>query len=354
MRTSVLLVFISALTGSPACGLAFDKGVQVEPVETPEESWALLIGLNYYHDPDVSSLHFAADDAKLLKEVLIDGGFPADHVTVIADDSATPQHVVTRDDLKQQLRSICERADVNDTLVVFFSGHGFMDRDGAGYLAPQNCQRNNLAETCLPLSDVDEILTTCRAANKLLLLDCCRNDPAKGTDNTSGDVTAIFRRNKELLTIASCQREQKSFESVELKHGYFSWYVAEALQGYADQDADQLIDTNELYTYACQHVREITAEVKLQQIPEEIRQETRSVFSVVTIPPSPSVIRLAEKKPAVAVTTDPASGSGTSFWWFLTAVPVFLLAGWIMLRPRRRMRKVISGGGRRRSQVVDD
>ena len=81
------------------------------------ESWAVVIGINDYDNPNVPKLRYAVNDARSVQKALLGQGFPANRITVLLDKQATKASIerVLGDELRQKMAE-------NDRLVVFFAG----------------------------------------------------------------------------------------------------------------------------------------------------------------------------------------------------------------------------------------
>ncbi|GAF92253.1 unnamed protein product, partial [marine sediment metagenome] len=66
--------------------------------------------------------------------------------------------------------------------------YGFPDDDGQAYLAPRDCQRENLVLSALRADEVSNWLSQCRARRKLLVMDCCHaGGKALSVEGCSGE-----------------------------------------------------------------------------------------------------------------------------------------------------------------------
>jgi metacaspase-1 len=88
---------------------------------------AVLVGVDRYDRLDVPPLHGCVNDVALFRHVLKeDFGVPNEDIRVVVNERATKANIVHR------LRTMVREADVGDTVVFYFSGHGsqIRDRDG--------------------------------------------------------------------------------------------------------------------------------------------------------------------------------------------------------------------------------
>ena len=264
MRASWALLVLTAVgwwggtPGAIAAGRPVAATRRAEP--PPGRSWALLIGVDGYMT--APRLRCCGADAKLLARVLTESsGFESDRVLVLTDDQKNTAHWPVRANLVGKIPGWLRLAGPNDRVIVFFSGHGFLDAQGRMYLAPLDCDPDNLALTGVPVAHVRDYLSSCKARVKLLILDTCHSGSAKGGVSVGLRAERLgteFQKAEGLITLASCRAKEVSYEWPEKKHGAFTYWLAQGLGGRADRavegnrDGDVTLD--ELYAYVYDRV----------------------------------------------------------------------------------------------------
>jgi len=106
------------------------------------------------------------------------------------------------------------------------------------------------------LDTVYRHLDACKAAGKLLIVDCCRNTPLTESDRDASEEAIVQAFNESLnkeppkgiMMITSCAPGQPAKEAHELKHGVFTHYLLEGLKGQAT-DKDGRISVLSLFSY---------------------------------------------------------------------------------------------------------
>ncbi|MEU6064070.1 caspase family protein [Streptomyces sp. NPDC047082] len=137
----------------------------------PALSRAVLAGVSCYSK--LESLPAVANNLTDLAAVLmspLSWELPAEHCTVVAEPG-------TSHDL---LDPICRAAaEVKDTLLVYFAGHGLIDGRGDLFLGlPGSIQGRS--HTGVPYQALREILMDSRAQRHVIILDCCMSGRALG------------------------------------------------------------------------------------------------------------------------------------------------------------------------------
>jgi formylglycine-generating enzyme required for sulfatase activity/uncharacterized caspase-like protein len=235
------------ITRNQSAGQRFDAG----------NKWAVLVGVNRYLDPEINELEYCVADVRLMEKVLTERcGYESRRILVLADDQARDHLVPLRFNLDTQIRNWLLKAREGDTVLVFFSGHGFLDDRAQGFLAPKDCRKANLALSSFRTDDLRDMLLQCQASQKLLILDCCHAGGNKGADDipSSEELGGTFRKAEGLITLASCRKKQNSQEWRAKGHGLFTYFLAAGMTGLADRDGNGIVDSDELYRYTFDEV----------------------------------------------------------------------------------------------------
>lgn len=133
----------------------------------PAGTRLILIGTATYADPRLHDLPAVANNLAALLSALTDPAIGAclpAHCTTIAD-SADPSRVgVTLAE---------EAAAAEDTLIVYYAGHGLVDERGELHLGLGRTNPDHPVFTSLPFEWVRRAIAGSPARNRVLLLDCC-------------------------------------------------------------------------------------------------------------------------------------------------------------------------------------
>lgn len=145
--------------------------------------YAFVVGVN--HQGKSAKVRFAEKDAKELGVVLQSLGF---RVVLMHPDAAPDLQPTDPGRILERLAEQVSRCQPADKMVVFFAGHGGLAkvaRTGTEavedaqskemYFCPSVAEENK-PETLLRMTDVIRVLESCRAEQKLLLIDACRKD----------------------------------------------------------------------------------------------------------------------------------------------------------------------------------
>jgi hypothetical protein len=147
----------------------------------------------------------------------------------------------------------------SDLLVVSLSSHGF-EADGTAYAMPTDGLRGILEDTALDIGTIEKRLARSKAGKRLLILDACRERPS--ADGKGGDkpMTGAFRdalaKAKGQAVLASCDAGQLSYETQDLGHGVFTYYLLQALCGQANANDDGHITLGAVSDHVAKNVRD--------------------------------------------------------------------------------------------------
>ena len=241
------------------------------PAAAPmRERWAVVIGVGNYESAAIPRLRYTVPDAEAVHQTLIGpAGFKKDNVLLLTDRS---ERKPTLRNIKWALGTFLGRsARKDDTVVIFFAGHGApevdtrgLERDGlAKYLIPSDADPDDLYSTALPMDELQTIFGRIEAERVVAFLDACYSGAAGGRTFSSkstraGSVDDLFlerlTRSKGRAIITASRPAEVSIELPELGHGIFSYFLVNGLKGAADLNRDGIVSLQELYEYVEQQV----------------------------------------------------------------------------------------------------
>jgi hypothetical protein len=251
--------------------------------------WLLAIGVDTTDKGQVEKLKYCAADARLLAKTLEEFcGYEPQRMRLLTSDQGMEGQPARRA-IGMALNDLKEKATSQDTVVVFFAGHGYVNSDGEGFLVSQDFDLAQPNDTGVPINALRQKLTECKAQQKLLLLDCCHSGSVD-IIFSSDKVTKQLKDSNGTITITSCGAEEKSYELERTGHGLFTYSLAEGLAGAADRDGNQIISSGELYQFGHDKTKaEAQANGWKQEPRQLIAPDVRGVFSIASVRPHPAV-----------------------------------------------------------------
>jgi len=323
--------------GSIAAGLfllgpATPLFAQPSADSTPARTWAVLIGVEEYHR--ATPLRYTVNDVVQLRKTLIQrAGLSEDDVLQLVDSANNPRFQPLRASIMNELPNWLVKAEPNDRVIIFFSGHGVRGKDGKLYLAPLDCDPANPEETGVPVEWLREEIARCKAEFKLLLIDACHAGSEKGEDDKpavpSKDLGEPFRDLSGVVTIASSTADELSQIWEQKQQSLFTYWLNQGLKGHADANGDQIVDIDELYNYVHRQVtRTAKARFPRAQTPVRIvRAGIEGVPEIVTIQPQSLKELLADMSEQLADSVTETGASRLGVLEFTNDTPIGELLG---------------------------
>ncbi|MEI8305697.1 MAG: caspase family protein [Chloroflexales bacterium] len=232
---------------------------------------ALLIGIGHYAYSSGLDIPETSEDVRLISRILSDPktcAYPVDQITVIQE------HGATRKSILDALDALAHRVAPNDTVFIFYSGHGEYGKDRSTYYltthdtkidylrkAPGQLEAFVVDETAV--SDV-ELLTKLKAitAQRVFLffnschagsltpeaLDAAGSSFSSGSSLPGMTAAALLATGKGRAVITSCRENQLSI----VGNGsltIFGQALADGLRGASIPNREGFISFFDLYVY---------------------------------------------------------------------------------------------------------
>lgn len=236
----------------------------IRPVQ--KNRYAIVVGVSEYDDNNLSRLSFAAKDAKLIHQTLINRyACPPENVLLLVDE--------TRVRVQQALPDWIKKADASSELVIVFLGHAYVDAMNEPFLAAKDFDLASIAQTGISLSWLRQLMEDCPAGEKILMLDTCH--AGAGLDLARQPVPGVMLAGikperdpgvfRTTYGIVSCSEGERGLDWGEKAHGLFGWCVSEALSGLGDKNQDVHLEPTELFDFLSNRMSEIKIDNKSQK-----------------------------------------------------------------------------------------
>jgi len=172
---------------------------------------ALIVGINSY---PTSPLKGCINDASGLASIIETHGDGSPNFDVRLETD-----VLTKSELKEMIAELF--SGTNDTALLYFSGHGFLNELG-GYLVTPDYAKYDEG---ISMDEILILANNSKAKDKIIILDCCHSG-AFGSPTIGRGTSQL----DEGVSILTASRDSES--SIEINgHGIFTNLLLDALQG---------------------------------------------------------------------------------------------------------------------------
>lgn len=207
----LLLLFVLSLSGAAAA-----------------RTYLVAVGVADYPGSDMD-LTLPANDAASVVEVY-KAKQSLTHVLLTNSEA-------TADRITRAIKQVFAKANEDDIVVFFFSGHGY----NGGFLA---------YDSRISYKQVREAMAQSKCRNKMMFIDACHAGGVREeattahTNRVSSDM-----RGANVMIFLSSRDDEYSLESPSMSCGFFTTYLCRALQGSADENSDGVVTARELFKY---------------------------------------------------------------------------------------------------------
>jgi tetratricopeptide (TPR) repeat protein len=225
-------------------------GAAQQPAQ--KKTWAVVIGVSKYQKlPGGQQLQFADRDAVAVAEALGKRGVSPLNVRLLIGAEATTAAI------KSAIGNwLAKSASGPDTVIIFFSGHGFFERDfGESYLLGYDSDPKDAYGSALSVSEIGQALShRGRSDHVLLIADALRRDffdpesdpgSAKSFERTIDQLTAS--RPGLSAMVASGPGEYSREGQRWGGHGAFTRHFVDSLIEGVDRNGDGTITAGEIF-----------------------------------------------------------------------------------------------------------
>lgn len=242
-RTAALALLVGGALGLGGAGVATAEenasgSRRLEAVAKGEDScFALLVGVDKYDA--LTPLGCASSDAKALRDVLLEIGFPEENVWILTSDGSRSERP-TKEKIEEALDEILEESGPNATVFVALSGHGYETTGGDAAFCPKDVEVEEIGDetyvtkdSAIMIDDVTSLLREDDAKFKMLIVDACR-ETASTKSARKGRARSFSKPDASgIAFLQSCRSSELSYEDAEFGRGIFTHYFIEGLSGAA-------------------------------------------------------------------------------------------------------------------------
>lgn len=184
---------------------------------------------------------------------------------------------VTHEEMRHIIIDFFRDPDISslDTMLFYFSGHGFLGNDDDHYFASSELDPKYPKEKGLAFDEYTSFMTDCGSKTIFSILDCCYAGAlklGKGGENDEALRGKNFIKQKSLpegrFILSSCKPMQKSY--LLQKHSAFTNFLLEGLQGGQGPpctDDEGCVTPQSLVNYIQNEIGSMPSDTRPQQTP---------------------------------------------------------------------------------------
>lgn len=133
----------------------------------PEKTYALIIGVLHWQDPELTSFPQENRKDRQFKDLLVTRKVPAENIAYLEDEKASLAEI------RKSLSDLLKRAPEGSTFLFYFAGHGLNTENGV-ILANHDIRMNALQTTGFYIHELEkEIKAHFKGETALFFADCC-------------------------------------------------------------------------------------------------------------------------------------------------------------------------------------
>ncbi len=230
-----------------------------------EHGYALLIGVGEHASVPRLSLPVTVKDVSALHKTLLEPdlcAYPKDHIQLLLNKDATNSAIIAGlNGLKAHAV-----ADPQSTVLIYYSGHGWVSPDGDYCLVTQDTTPGAVADTALRAATLTSVLRGIQAERVLIVLDCCHAEgmaEAKNFENVDDELAKGIGQGEQATqslvqslaqgtgraVFCSSQGNEKSYFYRDETLSVFTYHFIEALQGAGHAPGETAVTIASLMKY---------------------------------------------------------------------------------------------------------
>ncbi|MGQ0572524.1 MAG: caspase family protein [Armatimonadota bacterium] len=205
----------------------------------------LIAGSRFPLEPKLQPLRCPENDVDGLNEVLTSPVYGQFTQTVVLKN--VPHH-----EALLKINQTLKRADRNDVVLIYYSGHGRLDGAGRLHLATADTIEDALEATSIPVESIRNYVDVSPTSRVVLILDCCFSG-AVGAAFARGGVDDQLQRvssGRGTYLMTASTGIQVALEKEADQYGVFTKHLITGIRdGTADLDGDGQVTIDELYRH---------------------------------------------------------------------------------------------------------
>lgn len=206
-----------------------------------QDLYVVSIGIADY--AFINDLRYTENDVKSFNRVMEQH---TKNIITLTGKNATHYNVV------RSIESVFSKAQKEDKVILFFSGHGYPGGFCCYDMNPKGRPNG------LTYRELQILFKKCKAKSKIIFADACFSGGVRMGSNSEIPESDIRKSN--VLFFLSSRTNETSQEMIKGTNGQFTRFLVRGLGGGSDYNRDKLITAKELFEFVSKGVRKATYE----------------------------------------------------------------------------------------------
>lgn len=199
------------------------------PQEAMSKVLLVAVGISDYPKP-VNPLNLPTKDAMAIKTLIDKNGNSG--TAILLNEKATKAAIIA------EIHARFDHASTDDIIIFFFSGHGYK----GGFVA---------YDGELPYNLIRKAMGKSKCKNKMIFVDACFSGKMRQGKRTPRE----DNQDSNVMLFLSSRDNETSIERKDMKNGFFTTCLKDAMSGKADSNQDRIITAKELFIYVSKNVK---------------------------------------------------------------------------------------------------
>ncbi len=199
-----------------------------------QKTFVVSVGIADYRY--INDLRFTERDAATFDEIM--SGNTEERIMLLGSEA-------THANISRTIRSAFAKAKTDDTVIFFFSGHGYE----GGFCCYD--MRPNSYIGGISYQEMQILFRNCRAGKKIVIADACFSG---GLSKQKTQLSVQTVQNCDVIFFLSSKMDETSLELPDGPNGLFTYFLAKGLYGEADTSHDTYVTIKEIYDYVSRGV----------------------------------------------------------------------------------------------------
>lgn len=235
--------------------------------------WLATIAVqDYDHLPESGQLHFCKADEQVVVDRMREGNRIPERQIRRFQKGSMSRYAPTAENIMRELPEFLANAGPEDSVILFLSMHGARVEDpqtgvSETFLLTQDFNPESPAGTLINVRWLRDLLfQRVKAGKIMLLMDACHSGGlgssavqplmASRTEmfstrdfRTMMEATQQELADRSIYVITSCADQETSLEARDIRHGLFTHWLIQGIDGAADSNEDAILTMDELFGF---------------------------------------------------------------------------------------------------------